>query len=394
MLINVKTNAPNTNFLKTSKQSIRRGPNSAFAKAQAYIENEFFNLDQDMAMHRHFWRIYGAKYGQGALDYLWKTYTGWKSGTVGMSGQTRSRLLNCVPPVLSKEKQFTILSFYYDEIIEQFADDLKHCPPIKVSELYDLFIEVLLFAKEREIKLGWFVQDLFSPTEIENFTNLTRYTVIDSICKTYEIIIKDLDIIRHLFIKQNKGCLELTYEVRMLKCRVEIDQHPAHIPKKIDYDLNIPELGEKYNELYKRILLDHALRLREDEARAEHINAIAISDVKSLLDRIGTLDHTFETDSLVECMGGAGCLKIHFWRKNRYKMYCEFLMSLVKCILVVVVVTALCFWLVKTKVAIMSFYIGFIGVCIFGGALGECIEKRKEILDYDRKRIPRVKKAR
>lgn len=52
---------------------------------------------------------YGKHYGKSSEAYARRTYPGWKSGAVKLSGQTAERLLELLPPRISKEQRFELI---------------------------------------------------------------------------------------------------------------------------------------------------------------------------------------------------------------------------------------------------------------------------------------------
>lgn len=52
---------------------------------------------------------YGRKYGKNTASYARRTYSKWKSGAVKLSGKTAERLIELLPPRLSKEQRFDLI---------------------------------------------------------------------------------------------------------------------------------------------------------------------------------------------------------------------------------------------------------------------------------------------
>lgn len=58
---------------------------------------------------------YGSAYGNNAEKYARKTFDGWKTGEIKLSGQTLQRLIELVPPYLSNEQRIKIVQALFDK---------------------------------------------------------------------------------------------------------------------------------------------------------------------------------------------------------------------------------------------------------------------------------------
>jgi hypothetical protein len=81
----------------------------------------------DMIIHRFYTatsdeielilRVYGVEHGQSALSYARKTLPKWKSSVTKLSGQTKERLVRCVPECLDENERYDIakqICFFYE----------------------------------------------------------------------------------------------------------------------------------------------------------------------------------------------------------------------------------------------------------------------------------------
>lgn len=87
-----------------SKYSVLAG---LFGSAIRDIRAAFEKLDKDDL--DELFSDYGAIHGDSAERYARKTFSGWKRGTIKLSGQTMERLVELVPPYLSPKQRFSIL---------------------------------------------------------------------------------------------------------------------------------------------------------------------------------------------------------------------------------------------------------------------------------------------
>lgn len=87
--------------------SKRRQLTNLFGGIDKDIERIFFALSS-LVLDAIFIE-YGKHHGKSAEAYARRTYPRWKSGTVKLSGQTAERLLELLPPRLSKEQRYELI---------------------------------------------------------------------------------------------------------------------------------------------------------------------------------------------------------------------------------------------------------------------------------------------
>jgi hypothetical protein len=93
-----------------SKYSMLTG---LFGSGVNEIKSCFLSLDTEAL--NELLADYGDMHGKPAEEYAKKTYSQWKNGTTSLSGQTMERLVTLVPPYLSPEQRFKILSLLLDK---------------------------------------------------------------------------------------------------------------------------------------------------------------------------------------------------------------------------------------------------------------------------------------
>lgn len=72
------------------------------------IRSAFLHLEEDAL--EELLEDYAAVHGKSAATYAQKTYPKWKSGATNLSGQTMERLVALVPPYLSIDQRFELIS--------------------------------------------------------------------------------------------------------------------------------------------------------------------------------------------------------------------------------------------------------------------------------------------
>jgi hypothetical protein len=79
-----------------------------FGPMVGQIRSAFLNLEEGAL--EELLEDYAAAHGKSAATYAQKTYPKWKSGATNLSGQTMERLVALVPPYLSTDQRFELVS--------------------------------------------------------------------------------------------------------------------------------------------------------------------------------------------------------------------------------------------------------------------------------------------
>lgn len=87
--------------------SKRQQLTNIFAGIDKDVEKIFLGL-RESSLNALF-NNYGEIHGKNAEKYARKTYPNWKSGQTSLSGQTAERLLNLIPPYLSKNIKYELI---------------------------------------------------------------------------------------------------------------------------------------------------------------------------------------------------------------------------------------------------------------------------------------------
>lgn len=79
-----------------------------FGDAVGDIKSAFFNLDKTAL--ELLLTAYGKRYRENAERYARKTFHSWRTRTIELSGQTMERLIELVPPHLTAEQRYNLLT--------------------------------------------------------------------------------------------------------------------------------------------------------------------------------------------------------------------------------------------------------------------------------------------
>ena len=106
--------------------SKRRNLTSLFGGIDHDVERAFFSLPSYEL--EALFIDYGRKYGENAESYARSTYRQWRSGATKLSGQTAERLLELIPPRLSKDQRFELIRKLRKHYVKR-ASEYVRTPP-------------------------------------------------------------------------------------------------------------------------------------------------------------------------------------------------------------------------------------------------------------------------
>lgn len=354
-------------------------------KSVKFVRDEFFCLD--LFTFERFSDFYAQKYGDGPRQYMRRTYPKWQSGTTRMSGQTERRILECVPPFLSKDKQFELLSFQVPSVVNQQKSGLK-ASQIKTSELEKSYRQIATTVAEHEYKLDWFVKEVFPTKEVNEFLNVFKFTMLDCLRQSYAQVRQDLMLMQDIMPNLD-GSVDLSYQIALLDCPVEVDAYPPPGPDQLTISMSEPRLITQFRDKYRTILLDHALTQRKAEAVGHANHQVALADVEAVVAQLQRTSADQEYDTTLEIQGHGGTLRINLQKKNLLRLRYEIAKLSMKLIIATAICGAGVIWICLKGIWPILFYLGIIPIGIIGSIWAKLQKLKSEVTDYERKRAKR-----
>ncbi len=288
------------------------GNHAAYMQSTQYIRKEFFGLPP--ATLSEVLSVYEEEYGAGARDYLVRTLPNWRTGRVGMSGQTQTRILHCVPKFLSPAKQFAILSFYVPEF-ERRVIGTAGTRGISVSDVPSVFASIAKRCRESEPQLDWFVQGVFSRSEIAAFANVCRFTVLDRLQRSYAAVRLDLVTVAQAFTELDAS-VHLHYRIDEIDEKVSLAGLIPALPPH-GFDLPVaPQLIVQNRGEYERLLINHHCQMVTQQESGASRNAVAQLDIAIIGRAIHSLSLRESMESTIQLRGAGGTLEGSIRRLN------------------------------------------------------------------------------
>ena len=288
----------------------------ASSEAMKFVRQAFFSLDYSR-LERYF-NQYGRQHGSSSASYARRTYPSWKSGAVGMSGQTATRILEIVPAILSRQDQLKLLEIYIpflqQSLAETFRESLgnKVIPLLELSTFYRSAEEM---AKKVSLPVDWFVKGVFTEDELAHFQEIIRFLLIQRLERSFTNVVRDL-IALHNACREQSLQIELNYRISALGAQVELES--AQGVQNLSYRPSYQFDQSKVTDDIRGMLLRHvAETLIQDEASqklATGMQNIALHELAATLGSIEKANNpNAEAHSTlrIEAKGGIAVLEIN-----------------------------------------------------------------------------------
>ncbi len=354
--------------------------------AAEFVRREFFNLSR--AKLESVIGLYGRKYGDGPRRYLQGTYDKWRKGEVRISRQNEDRILHCVPRFLSDRKQFDLLSVYIPKYMRQLRETIRdqHVGLSNVSRAYS---RAAHRCYETEPELDWFAKDVFDENELETFAEVIRYSMLDRLHRSYSAVRNDLMKAVPVLMSMDTG-ISISYSIGELACEVTIDAQLPRLPDTAFELSSPPELIERHQEQYERMIFDHRCEMLTQAKEQEAKDGVAQLDLAILRETIESLSRSESMESDIEIQGAGGVFRGRIWRKNlgilRLHLFTRVALAVISTGAAAAGVWLL--WVFETQCWIACG--GFLAFFAVIGIWQWAFEKYEEVRDYERCRTARL----
>jgi len=358
---------------------------SSYTDSLRFVRNEFFHFNE--IAFNNFVGLYSSKYGDGAAQYLRRTYNKWRSKATNMSGQTEKRILQCVPPFMTKEKQFKLLSYQIPTIINQQRRALRSSS-INLSDMINAYRKLSLEICQNQYKMDWFVKEIFPPAELEEFFNVLKFTMADCLRLSYSHVLNDLLIIKDI-LPYVDGSIKFYYNISLLQCDLEIDHYPPRIEDQLTIPMPTPRLVTQFRDQYRTIILDHALTQCRLNSIDEVNRQIAINDIRSSIAKLRRINPDQEYDFNFEVKGFGGSLRIIMQRVNMVRLKYSIIKQVFKIAFSICIAIMLAGWIISKNNILLLAFLCLAVFVVVGVSWGKLRELQKEVKEYEQNRAAR-----
>ena len=356
---------------------------ASYSQAIKFLKNELFSFDE--ADFSKFCTLYEQRNGPGSRQQVELRFPEWKEGHTRMPGKMVKRILECVPPCLSKEKQFSLLGFQIPSVLHQQKAVLKP-GNIYASQLETTYRAMAEKVKGYNFTIEWFLKDMFSRGELKAFTDVFTFTMLDRLRQSLEQVHQDLTLLSG-FLPSVDCVVDSRYRISLLGCNVTLDTCPGPLEPGAFSLPPEPVLVTAYKSQYRQMLLEHGLEQRKEKLAGLASRRIALHDVENVVDHLKRMSYSREYETTLHLTGSGGVINLCLQKKEMRHRRCLMALQVFKLVLILGVPAASALLAVK-ETAMIPFVIvlDFIVIYMALPVWRELRNMKTEVAEYEQKR--------
>lgn len=331
---------------------------------QKYLTNEFFTCDE--FTFRKIADLYCDLYGVNAHNYMMKTFYSWKSGAVGMSGQTFVRILQCVPRFLTDEKRFYILKceviFFLETIHYEQQKKNKKSTIGQINEYFKNYEGAI--NKFDLSNLQWFLgKGVFKENELKEFLSACKYSLQKKLSLAYSQVKNDLNRLRDKLEQYDIAKITGAYTIDFLSTVIQIGNIKNEPLLPITFQKENVNLDGAFKVFTEKYILEELVTLDFSEKDGEATGMINAHDLDLVFTHYSQLIKG-KQDVVISSnfKGEGGVLSLSLEFEPFQKIIQRIIISSIKIIVVICIFTVALYFVFQKKqwwVLWIGIYIGF-----------------------------------
>ncbi|RYZ86793.1 MAG: hypothetical protein EOP06_13835, partial [Proteobacteria bacterium] len=285
----------------------------ASTEASRFVRQAFFSLEP--ARLERYFAQYANENGATSAAYARKTYDKWRSGVVGMSPETATRLLKIVPRILPRYDQLKLLEIYVpylqQSLAEMFLESLRR-EIIPALELVSSYQKAEEMAKKVPLPVDWFVKGVFTDQELAHFEEVIRFLLIHRLESSFRSVVSDL-ITLHNACAEKPFAITLRYQISFLGAQVDLEsaQGVQNLDYRPSFYIDQPKVNKDVQSMIVRNIANILSGDEATEQRSSGMQSIALNELAATLDRVEASRNSETNASLrIEAKGGIAFLEI------------------------------------------------------------------------------------
>jgi hypothetical protein len=348
-----------------------------------FVRERFFQFDE---VRREFVIMHYSKlYGENAGRYLRDTFRKWETGSVRMSRQSELRILECVPRYMTKEDQYELLLLNAPAITNQ-RKYLRAWPssqaPISVKQLHTAYVAEINTLKNSAIALTWFVKNVFTDEEIDEYVQCLRFVAIEQQLRNYTAVMTDLR--QMLPLPTVQGCKVSAFYLDYLQgCCLELDNVGDFGQLKLDIDNPIPALISRIGMANAKLISDRVLRMEHKIVDGAGSVRIGIHDLHSFLNSIRRATDGPDYDANITVVGSGGSMHIEIKKRSIARLGAKVTELELYWLMYAVGGIGGALYLFSINLWFVAAIAGFVGYVGIQNKSSEIAQLKKEMRDYE-----------
>lgn len=312
-----------------------------------FLKNEFLTCDK--ITFAKFSNLYSKTYGTRACSYMIRTYPGWKSGNVKITGLIAGRIPQFVPPYLSDEKRFLILKWE----VQYYLDTIRYEHTynkilISINDSYYQFERSIENFNYGNLSCFFIEKGFFSAEEIDQFVYACKYALIHKLKQSYDQVRGDISLIKSKIEEFKVVLYNGKYHIDFLNKTYDLNSVMMIEDRQISIGDSFLILSTGFKELTETYILKELLEISFIDKKAKTNGFINSIDLHTIFNEYneGKLKK-LNISILAKFQGFGGMLNLELKYVPNEEFYDSILLSIIRLILTIILTFVIRFIVIK-----------------------------------------------
>ena len=279
--------------------------------------------------------------------------------------------------------QIHLLRLYLPWMENLAQTDFK--PPSINGENFVLaFQKAAEHIRKSDIKLEWFISEVFSKPEIDEFVKAFKFMLLKRLEMSYVCVCADL-------IKTLKALsfldfpVSIRYSINYLNCTFESDVIPTANPQSFRIPETVPALFQSQDKQILDMLAEDVYKVRLERSEAVAQSFTSVDDIRmTTQETMKSSDQNIKTS--ITAKGEGGTMELSLTRLNVGRMRVNLIGSYIL-LVCACAIFLFCFLKVLDKGKFWNIvFSAFIGWFVLSILWQKCVYEKQEINNYERKK--------
>lgn len=358
---------------------------------ERFLVREFFTLDE--VSFKILSDTYRSCYGQGAYNYLLKTYDQWKIGVIRPNNVTLNRILQCLPKLLTTDKQYRLIKMNIQHYLQGFNHRMNYADSLACVR--SIFNDLLCFIDKFSVRdLTWYLRGMmYSQDDLNDIVNLCKSSQYQLTNIVYNNVVKDVSIVSESLGEFSKNKYHAVFNIPFIKLRFTV--HSYDNVESL-YGLNIPSVDTSsiLCQQATRSILEELVHNHQVEVKGASRQILNRSEFYSFISSYRlAVKSADEGEIHAEFCGEGGVFSISIQIKSLKRLWVDFAYKAVYTTVIIAVTLVIASIMVKRNLAIdqeislkIMVIVGLIitvAALVIKSIISEAVEILKEIKKHD-----------
>lgn len=235
-----------------------------------------------------------------------------------MSSQSEQRILECVPKFMSREEQYELLLLSAPVLSNTYAQSQHfsfRSSSSSIDALHRLYSDNIESLKTKTVKPIWFVKNVFTDQEVEEYVECLRYVSIQQQIMSLTAIMQDLQ--QMLPALNVRGCRVTYYYIDYLTGnRLDVFENSTTSSLGLPVNIPIPPLVSRIGVNNAKMITERMLRFDHRLKAGAGSVVVGVDDIRSFLESIATAHNGPDYYASLIVEGSGGSMHLEVTRKD------------------------------------------------------------------------------